>query len=229
MKQWKRGNRNGKKATLLFLGFCAFLCGCSPVVKEKLSDLNDLIRQPLEEYRQQFTAERGGLPTLQELLQGSTATAENSTAAKKEGVQTAENETQTAGNETVPVLADHTEKMTVSLFFLNEQGDELLQETRSIAKVPGIARQTVEALLDGPEQAEANGLFPAGTSLRDICITADGVCKLNFSREIQAIVSEKQEELVTLAIVKTLSQFPSIQSIQFMVEGNSVNSLSGNR
>ncbi len=223
-----RWTKKKKRWTILFLLFCSSLCGCDPAVQEKLSDLSEMIQQPLRQY--QNDSGETSLPTLQEILGGKeTSGVEDDSANDSQQAEGASDEAGTnAPEDASSAWALSEETTSVKLFFLNAEGSELLEETRQIAKVPGIARETLEALIEGPAQPEAAALFPEGTTLRDINITEDGICKVDFSQEIQGIVSKEREEMVTLAIIKTLSQFPSIQTVQFMVEGLSVHSLTGN-
>lgn len=207
-----------KRWTVIFILFCSSLCGCDPAVQEKLSYLSEVMKQPLQQY--ESGASETSLPTLRELLQGKEETAP---------IEETNTEGNTKDKNSLETMAVPGEQMDVQLFFLTSDGSDLLEETRPITKVPGVARATLEALIAGPQSQEASALFPPGTTLRDICITAEGVCKIDFSHEIQGIVSQEREDMVTLAILKTLAQFPSIQTVQFMVDGFSVNSLTGNQ
>ena len=231
--RWMKKIKNNKNWSIGFLLLCCVLCGCDPAVQEKLSYLSELMQQPVKQY--QLSENKAELPSIQELLQGRRE-------QQRQKVQETDNGTEPAGTAGAGILpVQSTEKTEaqavwaageqthIRLFFLNAEGSDLLEETRMIPKVPGIARAALEELLKGPGQddSQASRLFPEGTCLRDICLTDEGVCKIDFSRDIQRIGSSEREELVTLAIVKTLSQFPGIQSIQFMIEGFSVNSLTG--
>ena len=192
----------GRTLSVVFLAVCAGLCGCDDRLEEQVAVWSERLTDPLR----QIAAGESPWEKLQELVHGSGLTLPETAEEPEEIVS--------------------TEKMTVQLFFAGTDGAGLVEETRQIPKVPGIARATVEALLAGPEEENAVALFPAGTRLQGITITPEGVCKLDFSPEIRQLPAE-QEEMATLAIMKTLAQFPGVQTVQFMIDGFSVNSLTG--
>ena len=112
------------------------------------------------------------------------------------------------------------ERITVDLYFARKDGKGLGVEKRDIPKEPAIARRTIEALLEGPQNPDLVACLPAGTKLLDINIKPDGLCIVDFSREITSIPSGRQKELAIDSIVRTLSQFPTVTSVKLLVEGN---------
>lgn len=117
-------------------------------------------------------------------------------------------------------------KIAVKLYFINED-QQLVVEKREINKAVGLARKTLEELIAGPQNEGNYPVFPAKTSLQDINIKEDGLCVLDFSQEIKNIADAQQEKLLLKAVLKTLSQFESIERVTFMVEGEPVSTLGG--
>lgn len=120
-------------------------------------------------------------------------------------------------------------KAKVTLYFANTEGDYLVPEVRTVGEVTGIARATVEELIKGPKAAkEMAPTIPAGTRLRDIDIH-DGVATVDFSREfVDNHGGGSSGELLTVySVVDALTQFPTVQKVQFLVEGQKVETLAG--
>lgn len=121
------------------------------------------------------------------------------------------------------------ETVEVTLYFADDKGEALVAEKRTITKEEGIARATINALLQGPQNNELQGAVPAGTALRDINIKEDGCCIVDFNKSIMENQSkDKTGEMLTVAaIVQTLGQFSSIKEVQILVEGRVVETLAG--
>lgn len=132
---------------------------------------------------------------------------------------------------TIPVTSNKTAGLTkVELYFADPAGKGLVSERREIAKVDGIARATIEELIKGP--SKQSGLIPTipkGTSLLDINVKSDGLCIVNFSPELVANHSKGSlgESLTVYSIVNTLTQFPTIHKVKFLVDGKVVDTLAG--
>ncbi len=117
------------------------------------------------------------------------------------------------------------EEITVKLYFVNSQTKQLEAEERSIPKVEGIARQTMQELIKGPSSNELQAVVPAGTELLDINIKPDGLCILDLSSEVNEVSSAQQGEMMVQAIANTMGQFPSVKEVSFLIEGQRVNVL----
>lgn len=122
------------------------------------------------------------------------------------------------------------ETTTVTLWFSGPQGQYLVKEERVIPKVEGIARATINELIQGPHP-ESNLLptIPLGTILRDINIKEDGLCIVDFSSELidNHLGGSAAEQLTVHSIVNTLTQFPTVDRVQFLVEGQYVDTIAG--
>lgn len=129
----------------------------------------------------------------------------------------------------VPTATENTvPQMTVDLYFANDTGDKLIKEEKTIPKVEGMARATIEALLQGPEaDSGLRSAIPANTALLDINVKQDSqLCIVDFSKAITAD-SDVDEALTVYAITNTLCQFPTISQVEFRVEGQAVTTLDG--
>lgn len=126
--------------------------------------------------------------------------------------------------------APSQETQTVVLYFSDAQGKGLVKEERSIPKVEGIARATIEELIKGPAPGSALiPTIPQGTQLKDINVRKDGLCIVDFSEEL--VKNHKGgstgEALTVYSIVNTLAQFPTVKQVKILVDGKEIQSLAG--
>jgi len=120
-----------------------------------------------------------------------------------------------------------TEEISVKLYFVDPAQHKLVVEQRSIGKVEGIARQTMQELFKGPSSSGYQAVVPAGTKLLDINIKPEGLCIVDLSSEAGKISSQDQGKLMIQAVANTLSQFPSIKEVSFLINGEKVKTLGG--
>ncbi|KJS83524.1 MAG: hypothetical protein JM58_12505 [Peptococcaceae bacterium BICA1-8] len=123
-----------------------------------------------------------------------------------------------------------TEYKTVLLYFGSSDGEHLVAVEKDITKVEGIARQTINALIEGPDfQSGLLPTIPAGASLLDINVKEDGLCIVDFSEELVANMpgGELNEQLTVYSIVNTLCQFPTVERVEFRVDGQKMDTLLG--
>lgn len=122
------------------------------------------------------------------------------------------------------------ETIIVRLWFSDSQGQKLIVEEREISKVEGIARATINELIKGPSMdSDLLPTIPVGTVLRDINVKSDGLIIVDFSKELitNHIGGSTAETLTVYSIVNTLTQFPTVDRVQFLVEGQYVETLTG--
>jgi spore germination protein GerM len=124
--------------------------------------------------------------------------------------------------------ASAAEMKEIVLYFADETGTCLKQETRKIPKEEGLARATINQLIVGPMTSGLLPTIPVNTLLEDINI-ADGICTVDFSMELS---SEHpggltNEELTVYSIVNTLTQFPSVEQVKILVNGKEVKTIAG--
>ncbi len=121
--------------------------------------------------------------------------------------------------------------MTVSLYFADAAQKQLVKTEKRIPKVEGMARATLETLLEGPE--ESSGLvaaIPGGTQLLDINVKpSEKRCVVDFSQELrnELAKTDSSEQLAIYSIANTLCQFDTIEEVEFRIEGQTVTTLAG--
>lgn len=117
--------------------------------------------------------------------------------------------------------------VTLTLYFMEVTPTDfyLVPEKRTIPYTQAVARAAMEELFKGPaEGSPLKAIFPNTVRVLDISIK-DGVCTLNVSKEIitdkvkQGGAGAEVEGLALASIANTLTEFPTIQKVKLLVEG----------
>lgn len=119
------------------------------------------------------------------------------------------------------------ESIDIELYYVSADGAGLEKEMRTIPKAEGLARQTLQELLAGPENKNLGNPFPAGVELLDINIKPDGLCIIDLNSQAQRVDDENQEQTMVYAIANTVGQFSSVKEVIFMVNGERIYQLGG--
>ena len=111
------------------------------------------------------------------------------------------------------------------LYFPIANGNYDARIIRLVPPTRQTATATLRALLEGP--GSYNGVvqqvIPAGTELRGVALS-DGIVTVNFS---QPFASASDREAAVRTVVESLTTLPTIQGVQFLVEGRSLGELWG--
>ncbi len=131
---------------------------------------------------------------------------------------------------TPPVQQSESAQKEVTLYFANASAEGLVAEKRSVevkddADLPAIL---VEELIAGPKDQDLSPTIPPETQLRSVEVT-DKVAAVDFSGEIitKHWGGSAGETMTILSVVDTLTELDSIDKVQFMVDGQKVDSLLG--
>lgn len=113
--------------------------------------------------------------------------------------------------------------LTVRLAWV-EAGENALGVERSIPYTQAVATAAMNALLAGPtaqEQATWPAIstaIPPGTKLLGLSV-ADGVAKVDLSKEFESGGGTFGVTARLAQVVYTLTQFPTVQAVEFYIEG----------
>lgn len=129
------------------------------------------------------------------------------------------------------VDATTTEYAILQLYFANEDalGLEVEERVVEVDSNQATEKAVLEQLIAGPEEEGHYRTVPAETKIRDITITADGICYVNLSQEF---VSKHGggttgEALTIYSIVNSLCKLDGIDKVQFLVEGEKMETYKG--
>lgn len=109
------------------------------------------------------------------------------------------------------------------LYYRDEKG-LIVPIMRRIPWEEGIAKAALSQLVDRPvvrEDLSVIGLLPvlpAGTEILGMTIE-DGLCKVDFNKNLLSYDSEVEEKAIVQSIVYTLTEFETIDQVQILVEG----------
>ncbi|MCR5289134.1 MAG: GerMN domain-containing protein [Treponema sp.] len=117
-------------------------------------------------------------------------------------------------------------KMEVTLFFVEVNADGSVTRKQVVREIPHSTTPlttSIITLLSGPELQEKNkgclSLIPPGTRLIAASLR-DGIATLNFSEEFEFNTYGVEGYLAQLMqIVYTATAFPTVTSVQFLIEG----------
>jgi hypothetical protein len=120
------------------------------------------------------------------------------------------------------------EMMVVRTYYVQGGGvgvEGLVPTLREVPRTSGVARAAMAALLDGGPIAIAyvdiSTAIPAGTRLLGVSVR-DGVATVNLSREFETGGGSASMSYRLGQVVYTLTQFPTVQAVLFLVEGKPV-------
>lgn len=88
----------------------------------------------------------------------------------------------------------------------------------------GIGKAAIRSLVDNPanrQDMENIGLvpvLPANTEILGMSID-EGLCKVDFTADFQNYVDQEEEVAIVKAVVYTLTEFPTVEKVQIMIEG----------
>ncbi len=130
------------------------------------------------------------------------------------------------GQATTTVPAEETTELRV--YFA--MGEKVQPVHRQIPKTEAVAAAAVEALLEGPTPSEADvGLttaIPADTLFLGVNI-ADKVATVDLSKEYESGGGTLSMAMRLAQVVYTLTQFPTVEAVQFKLDGSPVEVFSG--
>ncbi len=116
--------------------------------------------------------------------------------------------------------ADQT--MEVAVYYLKNTADDiyLVREVHQVEKSEAVARAALTELIGGtPLTPGAYQVLSTDTRILDINVD-QGLATVDFSAEVlNANVGSSGEALGITSIVNTLTEFPTIQRVQFTVDG----------
>jgi spore germination protein GerM len=140
------------------------------------------------------------------------------------------------GEEAVPpeVRRVSEETRSVTLYFVNEDADRLLTETREIPAEGGLEAQlrgVIGELIEGPADDDKFSPFPEGADvLQAFWVEETQTAYLDFSRTlITNHHGGSTTEYYTIStVLKTIAaNFPQVRLVQFLVDGYPVETIAG--
>ncbi len=109
---------------------------------------------------------------------------------------------------------------TVTLYFANESGDRLVEETVNIRSSSNISveRLVMEQLIRGPLTEEVFPTIPSETKLLGIS-TKDGICYVNLDNGFLDQTYDVTEAVPIYSIVNSLTALSGVTRVQILING----------
>jgi germination protein M len=120
------------------------------------------------------------------------------------------------------------EQMTFHVWF--HRGEQLFVTTRTSEPTRAVGRTSLEALLDGPTDAERlEGIqtqIPDGTELLGLSIEK-GIGTVDLTSEFESGGGSASMSMRLAQVVFTLTEFPTVKGVQFALDGEPIEVLGG--
>jgi hypothetical protein len=128
-----------------------------------------------------------------------------------------------------PSRADEQRTVTYEVWFAGSEG-WLFVSKRTAKPEPGMGRIALESLLAGPSEAEREAgvgtAIPNGTELLGLDID-DGIATVDLSSQYEQGSGSHAEFLRLAQVVYTITQFETVQRVNFQIEGKPVEVFGG--
>ena len=122
-----------------------------------------------------------------------------------------------------------SKEVKVNVYYPRDDGTGLLPVSRTV-KLEKEDKYTaaLKSLLTGTKEKGQTNVIPKKAKLRSVTVK-DGVATVDFSKELQQNFSggSTGEEMLVGSIVNTLTDFPEVKKVQILIDGASVEALSG--
>lgn len=118
--------------------------------------------------------------------------------------------------------------VNIKVYYPDENATGLVAVEKSIKDTDNKYQAAVEALMAGTEKKGLANVFPKKAKLLQVTVSGK-VAKVDFSRELQKnfVGGSTGEEMLVGSVVNTLTEFPEIQKVQILVDGQEVETISG--
>ena len=120
-------------------------------------------------------------------------------------------------------------EMQVKVYYPRNDGTGLIAVSRKVnTEKDDKYTAAMKSLLTGTKEKGQTNVIPKKAKLRSVTVK-DGVASVDFSKELEQNFSggSTGEEMLIGSIVNTLTDFPEVQKVQILIEGASVETLSG--
>lgn len=130
-----------------------------------------------------------------------------------------------------PLKNEKVEKsLNVKVYYPDDSGTKLVEVDREIIVDDSVDKYTaaVESLMEDPGEENLTTIFPKSAGIRSVTINGD-LATVDFDGNIAKgfVGGSTGEEFLIGSIVNTLTNFPEIKRVKFLVDGKEIETLSG--
>lgn len=135
-------------------------------------------------------------------------------------------ETETTKPEEKPAAKD----MEIKVYFPDENATKLIVEKRTISLKQGEDKYALvlDELLKGPKDKSLVRVFPQNAKVKSVKVE-NGTATVDFNKALKSEFKggSTGEELLVESLVNTLTDFSEVKRVKILIEGKSIESLSG--
>ena len=133
-------------------------------------------------------------------------------------------------DENPPATHKNEQTLNIKVYYPDDSGMRLVEVEREIVVDDSIDKYTaaVESLRLDPGEDNLTTIFPSNAAIRSVTVR-DGMAIVDFDKSILKgfVGGSTGEEFLIGSIVNTLTNFPEITGVKFLVDGQEVETLSG--
>ncbi|MBR6230631.1 MAG: GerMN domain-containing protein [Lachnospiraceae bacterium] len=119
------------------------------------------------------------------------------------------------------VNINNYQQTDMKLYFLNNAGNALIEENRTVYYSINIPKEqaVINELIKGPDISGSLSPFPADLTVLGVTMS-DGVCYVNFDRNVNNMVSDSNPLLQIYSIVNSLHAVCQAELVSFTIDGS---------
>ena len=132
-----------------------------------------------------------------------------------------------------PATAKHgkdVQSMNVKVYYPDDSGMKLVEVEREVLVSDKTDKYTaaVETLLEEPKETNLTKIFPKNAAIRSVKVDG-GLATVDFDGSLTKtfVGGSTGEELLIGSVVDTLTNFPEVKRVKFLVDGKEIETLSG--
>ena len=130
-----------------------------------------------------------------------------------------------------PVKKETVEQsVNVKIYYPDDSGTKLVEVEREVLVDDSVDKYTaaVETLMEEPVEENLTTIFPKNAGIRSVTVNGD-LATVDFDGNIAKgfVGGSTGEEFLIGSIVNTLTNFPEIKRVKFLVDGKEIETLSG--
>lgn len=136
------------------------------------------------------------------------------------GVMTADMFVDNAGTQ----MVESVSKVTLKLYFANEDGDGLIEINRELAHDADVSnvpmeRLVIEQIISGPVNGESYPTVNPDTKILGVTVR-DGVCHVDFDGTFMTPINNVSSDVTIYSIVNSLVELSNVNKVQISIDGS---------
>lgn len=121
-------------------------------------------------------------------------------------------------------------EVKTTVYFPDENGQKLIASDRTLnTETDDKYLAAVKALLQGPKKGEGIAVIPKQARLLAVSVDKNGIASVNFDNALVKNFSggSTGEIMLVGSVTDTLTNFPEVKAVRFLVDGKPLETLSG--